>query len=331
MATIREIAEKAEVSITTVSRVLNYDDSLNVQDETRKRVFEAAEQLEYTLKEKKKRKRKLKMGVLCSYSQEEELEDTFYLSVRIAIEKKIEEEGYKMFQVRMDATQEEVSKLDGIVCLGTFGKSAVERIESFQKPIIMVDATAKRDIWDSIITDTKRSVIKVMEYFWEQGHRDIAFIGGIENDSDGEVVKDYRLRAYRKFMEEKGCYREDRVKMGKYTAKSGYRLGLELLNETADRPTAVFTANDSIAVGCYRAIRDKQLRIPEDISVIGFNDNPMTNYLIPPLTTVHLHMDFMGKEAVMLLAERINQGRDISMHIEIPAKLVIRESVAKIG
>ena len=92
MATIKDIAEKAGVSIATVSRVLNYDETLNVQDETRKRIFEVAEQLDYQVKDKKKRKRKLKIGVLYSYSLEEELEDTYYLSVRVAIEKKLAEE-----------------------------------------------------------------------------------------------------------------------------------------------------------------------------------------------------------------------------------------------
>ena len=77
MATIKDIAEKAGVSIATVSRVLNYDETLNVQDETRKRIFEVAEQLDYQVKDKKKRKRKLKIGVLYSYSLEEELEDTY--------------------------------------------------------------------------------------------------------------------------------------------------------------------------------------------------------------------------------------------------------------
>ena len=76
MATIKDIAEKAGVSIATVSRVLNYDETLNVQDETRKRIFEVAEQLDYQVKDKKKRQRKLKIGVLYSYSLEEELDDT---------------------------------------------------------------------------------------------------------------------------------------------------------------------------------------------------------------------------------------------------------------
>ena len=79
MATIKEIAEIAGVSVTTVSRVLNFDDTLNVQDETKRRVFEAADRLEYQIKDKKRKKRKLKLGLLCTYSPEEELEDTYYL------------------------------------------------------------------------------------------------------------------------------------------------------------------------------------------------------------------------------------------------------------
>lgn len=330
MATIKDIAEMAQVSITTVSRILNYDETLNVQDETKKRVFEAADCLEYKLKEKKKRKKKLKLGVLCSYSQEEELQDTFYLSVRIAIEQQIEEEGYKKFSVPLDATSEDVSGLDGIVCLGTFSETMAKKIESFHKPTIMVDATGRRDIWDSIITDTERSVIDVLNYLWEQGHRKIAFIGGKEKDLDGKEVKDNRVSTYKKFMEEKLYFREEYVKVGSYTPKSGYRHAMELMEDEENRPTAIFTANDSLAVGCYRAIQDKHLKIPEDVSVVGFNDTPMANYLVPPLTTVRIHMNFMGRKAVTLLAERILSGRDISMHVAIPAQLVLRESVAKI-
>lgn len=330
MATIKDIAEMAQVSVTTVSRILNYDETLNVQDETRKRVFEAADYLEYKLKEKKKRKKKLKIGVLCSYSQEEELEDTYYLSVRIAIEKKIEEDGYVKVPVQTDAASDDVSKLDGIICLGTFSETMVKRIEAFQKPIVMVDAAGKRDMWDSIITDTQKSVLDVMDYLWEQGHRKIAFIGGMEKDSDGQEIKDDRMDTYRRFMDEKGCFREEYVKTGPYTPKWGYRHAMELLEDEDSRPTAIFTANDSLAVGSYRAIQDKKLKIPEDVSVIGFNDIPMANYLVPPLTTVHIHMNFMGRQAVTLLAERIYSEREISMHIAVPAKLVIRESVAKI-
>ena len=149
MSTIREIAEMAGVSVTTVSRVLNFDDTLNVQDETKRRVFEAADRLEYQVKDKKRRKKKLKLGLFCSYSPEEELEDTFYLSVRIAVEKKIEKEGYKKVQISQEDTPEDTAKLDGIICLGTFNEEMIKKIESYHKPAVFIDALGNPDLFDS--------------------------------------------------------------------------------------------------------------------------------------------------------------------------------------
>ena len=326
MATIKEIAELAGVSLTTVSRVLNYDETLNVQDETKKKVFEAAEQLEYRMKEKKKRKKKLKLGVMCSYSLEEEREDTFYLSVRVAIEKEIEKEGFKRIVLNVNDSAEKVSEVDGIICLGTFSHSMINRIEGLQKPVVFVDTTGNREISDSIVTDISHSVEVVMEYLWKQGHRDIGFIGGRELDSDGNEVLDSRFPKYKSFLEERNYMRDEYVKIGGYTPKYGYRLTKELL-EQENRPTAIFAANDSLAVGCYKAIIEKGLRIPEDVSVIGFNDISMIKYLVPPLTTVHVHMNFMGSQAVKMLVDRIQSERTVNMHVSVPTSLIIRESV----
>lgn len=329
MATIKDIAERAGVSLTTVSRLLNYDETLNVQDETKKKVFEAAEQLEYHMKEKKKRKRRLKLGVICSYSLEEELEDVFYLSVRIAIEKEIEEAGYKRVELSSEVNEEQAAQVDGLICLGTFSRTAAHNIEVLNRPTIFVDAIANRDVSDSIVTDIRHSVDKVMEYFWEQGHRKIGFIGGREIDDDGKEVMDSRLPGYENFLRQRGLFREAYVKIGGYTPRYGYQLAGELLGEK-EPPTAIFAANDSLAVGCYRAIIEKGLRIPEDVSVIGFNDIPMAKYLTPPLTTIHVHMNFLGRQAVKMISEKILTDRTISMHVSVPTNLVLRESVAGI-
>lgn len=329
MATIKDIAEKAGVSIATVSRVLNYDETLNVQDETRKRIFEVAERLEYQVKDKKKRKRKLKIGVFYSYSLEEELDDTYYLSVRVAIEKKLAEEGYKKYRISSGDTKESLSVLDGIICLGTFGQSIMERIESFRKPTVFADAVPDTEKFDSVIHDIERSVLKVMKFLTDQGHKKIAFIGGFETDSDGNEIVDNRTYAYRRVMKQEGLFREEYVKIGGYTPRYGYQMMKELL-EFPERPTAVFVANDSLAIGCYKAVSEKGLTIPADISVIGYNDIPAARYLVPPLTTVHLYMDFMGAQAVSVLAERILTGREMPIQTLIPAKLVIRESVREL-
>lgn len=329
MSTIKDIAEKAGVSIATVSRVLNYDETMNVQDETRKRIFEVAEQLDYQVKDKKKRKRKLKIGVLYSYSLEEELEDTYYLSVRVAIEKKLQEEDFKKYRISSSDEKDALAPLDGIICMGTFSKSMVDRIESFQKPAIFVDAVPNTEKFDSLSHDIKRSVLKVLTYLMEQGHQKIAFIGGHETDSDGLEIVDNRTYSYQEFMREKELYREEYLKIGGYTPKYGYLMMKELL-ALSDRPTAVCVANDSLAIGCYKAVNEEGLTIPEDISIVGYNDIPAAKYLVPPLTTVRLHTDFMGEQSVAILAERLMNEREIPMQVLIPAKLIVRESVKRI-
>lgn len=329
MATIKDIAEKAGVSIATVSRVLNYDETLNVQDETRKRIFEVAEQLDYQVKDKKKRKKKLKIGVLYSYSLEEELEDTYYLSVRVAIEKKLQEEDFKKYRVSSLDEKMDLAHLDGIICMGTFGKSAVSRIVSFDKPCIFVDALPDTERFDCLIHDIERSVLQVMTYLMDLGHRKIAFIGGYETDSDGLEVVDNRTYAYQRLMKDNNLFREDYLKIGGYTPKYGYMMMKELL-ALSDRPTAVFVANDSLAIGCYKAVNEEGLKVAEDIGIVGYNDIPAAKYLVPPLTTVRLHTDFMGEQSVAILAERLMTGREIPMQVLIPASLVVRESVKKV-
>lgn len=327
MSTIREIAEMAGVSVTTVSRVLNFDDTLNVQDETKRRVFEAADRLEYQVKDKKRRKKKLKLGLLCSYSPEEELEDTFYLSIRIAVEKKIEKEGFKKVQLSQEDTPEDTAKLDGMICLGTFNDEMIQKIQSYHKPAVFIDALGNPDIFDSVVVNLKHSVAAVLDYLLEEGHKKIAFIGGCDTESEEGPSEDPRTAAFRSYMKKKGMLREEYIRIGGFTPKYGYKLGKYFL-ELSERPTAIFCANDSLAIGCYKAVQEAGLEIPADISIVGFNDISMAKYLVPPLTTVHIPMDFMGERAVEVLAERIYTNREISMNISIPAKLILRESVS---
>lgn len=148
-------------------------------------------------------------------------------------------------------------------------------------------------------------------------------------DSDGNEIWDARLPTYQRFLKEKGALCESFIKIGGYTSRHGYRLMKELLEEEK-RPTAIFAANDSLAVGCYRAIQEVGLQIPDDISVIGFNDISMAKYLAPPLTTVHVHMNFLGRQAVKMLVERVQLEREVNMHVSVSTELVIRKSVNKI-
>lgn len=329
MATIKEIADKVGVSITTVSRVLNYDETLNVSDETKKKVFEAAEELEYVMKAKKKRKRKLKIGVYCSYSMEEELDDTYYLSLRIAIEKKIALEDQKRSVVTREDSEETLSNLDGIICLGTFDETMVKQIESFKKPIVFVDSSPDESKFDSVVIDFDSATKKVLDYLTNSGHEKIGFISGADYDGNGQVMEDKRLVGYQSYMQNRGSFNRDYLRIGEYNPKYGYRLFKELM-QLEDRPTAVFIGNDTMAAGVYKAANELDINIPKDISIIGFNDIAIAKYMVPPLTTIRLYTEFMGETAVSLMMERIQTEREICKKITIPTKLIERESVGKI-
>ena len=329
MATIRDIADKAGVSIATVSRVLNHDETLNAQEETKQRIFEVAEELNYEVRVQKKRKRKLKIGVFYSYSPEEELEDPYYLCIRLAIEKYLEQKKYARHIIKKEDAAESLSGIDGAICTGTFSKSMIEWIKKWDCPVVFIDANPDPKRFDSIVINYEQAVREILDYLAACGHTRIGMIGCKESDDDGQEVIDPRMRIFREYMEEKGWYRPEFTKYGIYYAKYGYQLFKELYEE-GNMPTAVFVANDSMAVGCYKAAYELGLSIPNDISIVGFNDIPTAKYMIPPLTTMRLYMEFMGEHAVEMLEGRVLRGREICLKVTVPTKLYARDSVKKI-
>lgn len=330
MATIKDIAELANVSITTVSRVLNYDETLSVPTETKKRVFEAAEELSYVTSIKKRSKKRMKVGIYYSYSLEEELEDPYYLSIRLSVEKKLTREDMNITRIHSMEKKEDLKGLDGILCLGMFKKEEIRKIEESGIPCVFVDSSPNEDVFDSVVIDFVKSTKKVLDYLMELGHTQIGFIGGTDSDVGDVQTRDLRQDVYESFMKEKNLFRNDYVKIGGYTPTDGYRLSKEILS-MKDRPTALFVANDSMAVGCYKAANDQGLKIPDDLSIVGFNDISTAQYMMPPLTTTKLYTEFMGETAVELIKERIATGRAICMRITIPTKLILRESTKKLS
>lgn len=326
MATIRDIAEKAQVSISTVSRVLNYDETLSVNAATKKRIFEMAEELEYRSKNQKKRKKKLSLLLINYYSLEGEVEDPYYISVRIAIERRAAKLGYRLTSIsRGDEFRQ--TGFDGVLCLGTFEEEEIRRIDALGLPTVFVDSNPDDTKYDSIAFELRRESRRILNYLWDCGHRKIGFIGGNDTEGTGlEENPDKRTLEYRLFMEEKGVYRPEYERIGTFTSRMGNYFMNELM-ALPDPPTAVFVANDSLAIGCLNAISQAGKRCPEDYSVVGFNDIPTAKYMVPPLTTMRLYMDFMGERAVDLLSDRIFTKRELPMQITLPAKLMIRESV----
>lgn len=333
MPTIKDIAQLANVSQATVSRVLNHDDSISVTAKTKKRIFEAAEQLDYT---KHRHKRKLKsngktIGIFYWYTVEQEINDPYFISIRMGIQRECHENDLNYEVIYNDRNFQKnimTKEYHGVVVIGRFDQETIQLIESLHHHIVYVNSKDSSYKHDSVHTDFRTLTRDVLTYLLEKGHKKIGYIGGREViKSTKQAIVDPRELEFQEFMYHHNVYNSNYLKIGEYTIESGHHLALELINTCyEDLPTALFCGSDSIAIGVVRAINEKKLRIPQDISIFSVNDIPTLQYTSPSLSTVKIFTEFMGAMGVKLLIEQIQSERDLKMHVLVPYELVHRES-----
>jgi LacI family transcriptional regulator len=327
MATIKAIAEKAGVSIATVSRVLNYDASLSVTDDTRKKIFEAAEELDYKKKPAKKDSA-LKIAVIHWYTEKEELEDLYYMSIRYGIEQRCQQLGIQYANYFYDDLEKAKSEsLHGIIAVGKFSKTQANALGEITDTLIFADYSPDEDRYDSVVVDFEKAALKILDYLLGKHHKSIGYVGGQEifKDESGGI-EDAREKAFRSYMESRGLLDEGNIYIGSFTVSSGYTLMKKMIEDKGEQlPTAVFAGNDLIAIGCLRALHEAGIQVPERVNVVGINDISVSKYIFPSLTTLKVHTELMGETAVDLLLER-NQGRKIAKKVFLATELIARSS-----
>lgn len=328
MATLKDIAEKAGVSSATVSRVLNYDETLSVGDETKKRIFEAAEALNYTKYRRKKKQPSGKLAIVHWYSEKEELNDLYYLSIRLGAEKRAEEKGYDFIRVYQQTEGLFEEKVDGVLAIGKFSPEQIEELASKTTAVSFVDFNPASPAYDAVLVDFQAAVVQVLDYFLEQGHTAVGFLAGEEmySDRSGKLV-DPRQVWVERYLKEKGLYNERYIRSGPFTVEAGEKNMRDLIcTLEKDLPGAFFAANDALAIGALRALQREGVQVPEQVSIIGFNDISVAKYVSPPLSTVKVDTEEMGRAGVDLLIERLEEGRSVSKKVYLQTDLVIRES-----
>lgn len=330
MATIKDIAEKAGVSSATVSRVLNYDSTLSVADETKMRVFEAAEALSYR-KRTTKRYVDQKMAIVHWYTEKEELNDLYYLSIRLGIEERCKEIGMSPEVYFYDNIKEiQANDIEGIIAIGKFSDAQVAELTMINPTVVFVDYCPDEDKYDSIIINFELATKKIIDFFLSTAHTQIGFIGGRELlKGQEEPIEDLRGKTYATYMKEKGFYDERFSFIGAFSVDEGYRLMQKAIQELGDElPTAFFMSSDVMAIGAIRALHEAGIAIPDRVSLIGINDMSISKHMYPSLSTIRVYTEIMGETAVDTLIERL-EGRKIAKKVFVSTKLIIRESVKK--
>lgn len=329
MATIRDIAKEAGVSPAAVSRILNNDATLSAAEETRKRVLEAAHRLNYQKKHRRS-KAAFVLGIVQWFSAEDELRDSYYVMIRKGIEDfcvKHSIEIVRVFRTDQDY-RDSLAKVNGILCIGKFSKGRIEEFISLCRNVIFLDMSAKDYPVTTLMMDFPHAVRQALDYLTGLGHRDIAYLGGKEYTSEGELVRDERRETYLQYMKEHELEYEEYLLEGSFSNASGYDMAKELLKKK-ELPTAIFAASDAIAFGAIKAIQEEGMKIPEDISIVGFNDEEMSAFSSPALTTIHAPAYDMGQHGANLIYAAANLSIHTPLKVRVSCELVIRESCAK--
>ncbi|MEO3990280.1 transcriptional regulator EbgR [Pseudocitrobacter cyperus] len=323
MATLKDIATEAGVSLATVSRVLNDDATLNVKEETRLRILEIAEKLEYKSSSARKAQTSAEnhhhLLALYSYPQELEINDPYYLAIRHGIETQCDKLGIELTNSYLHSYQAELKKVTGVLIVGKPSPALREVAKALTDNICFIDFHEQESEFDAVDVDLARISKQIIDCFISQGATRIGYIGG--EDEPGKA--DIRESVFVEYGRLKGVVSTTDIWRGAFSSASGYALAKKMLAR-GDYPEALFVASDSIAIGVLRAIHEHGLAIPQDIALISVNDIPTARFTFPPLSTVRIHSEMMGSQGVNLLVEKARDGRALPLQVFVPSKLKLR-------
>jgi DNA-binding LacI/PurR family transcriptional regulator len=328
--TASELVEAYDVSNITVRRAMNDLVSEGYLEGVPGRGTFVAER-----KEAEKVNRHNLIGVLFP----EKMRNPFFADIYHGIEDTLSSAGYRAMVTTSDYSAEKEGAvlsefhekgIEGIIMTPV----AVNRTKSTDKalgelldegvPVVFVDVNVPGFDVDVVTSDNLRGGYMAARHLLDMGHRRIGFIVDIDCSS----VRD-RIQGYREAIEEEGIPYDDMLVKHSYIGfrneESGYRNAKELLH-SAKPPTAIMASTDSIALGIYKACHEQGLDVPDDISVLGYDDLPYSRSLIPPLSTIHQPKYEMGEKAAELLLERMRGERDEARKEILESELIERSS-----
>ncbi|MBV8834462.1 MAG: LacI family DNA-binding transcriptional regulator [Acidobacteriaceae bacterium] len=330
---LRDIAEAAGVTIATASRSLN--GSYGVNPSTRKRVLEVASRLQY-------RPNRLARGLVTGRSQIigliiSDIRNPFFSEVARGVEDAAYSAGCDVVLCNSDLDAEKqnryiaslmAKRVDGIIMNSVTALRETEQEQLAQSgvPVVLLNKSFALSEFSTVSADNERGGRLAAEHFLRMGHRRLAHLTGPRQHGNLTL----RAKGFTQAVREADPATSVAVLHGGHTLAGGYAMALKLFNEKQD-VTAIFAANDAVAFGVLKAAMERGLRIPKDVSLIGFDDVDFASIVHPPLTTIRQSKYDIGEAAVSILM-RLAKGKDKSPENRVlGVELIERESVRKLN
>ena len=318
MTTIKDVAKHARVSVTSASYALN--NTGTISEATRKRVLQAAEELNYhpnAFARHLKKSKTLTIGVFIT-----RFGGSFYEEILEGIHDAIPKTDYELLVCPESRSQRRIlthRQVDGAIVFDSkIDSEIILRLASKRFPIVVLDRDLETEFLHPLLVDNRHGVKEAFYHLYDQGFRKIFFISGASDSFDNKE----RMEA---FMEEA---KRNNITVecfdGNFTEESGYENAKSLIKSNY-LPEAVFCANDQMAIGFIRAMKENNLKAPGDIAVVGFDDIQIAKYMQPTLSTIGASRFEWGSQAATQLIDFLVNGRPFQ-HFRIPTKLIPRES-----
>lgn len=326
--TIMDVAEKSGVSIATVSRVLNRTGRYS--DETSRKVLAVAREIGYTpnyMAKSLKRKKTEQIALAVA-----DIGNPVYVAMAKAVQQVVKEHGYRLVLLSTEALASEeygiiksLSKqyVDGLIISPLlYSDEHRELIKQAARPVVVITGSESDPDIDSVLVDSSQGVRLAMEHLLGQGRSRIAFLNGRPDTVPGVA----RLNGYYASLIEHGLPRDDSLVFASdFTLAGGYQVAEEIVSRA--KPDAIMCANDLMALGVLRYLREKGLRVPQDIAVVGMDDIEHAATSFPSLTTVSLLAAERGRMAAELLLDRLtSQEEPKPRQLQVVPRLIVRES-----
>ncbi|MCA9881920.1 MAG: LacI family DNA-binding transcriptional regulator [Anaerolineae bacterium] len=326
--TIRQVSEAAGVSVATVSRALN-DSDHPVNAETKQRILDIAEKLGYHpnhIARSLRADRSPIIGIIC-----DDITSPFTTMIVRGIQDRLKADGYFCVVINTDwdpIDEQRAIKdmagylIEGIIFAETFHQFASDELNVNDKKCVFVHRLFPKGFPHSVIPDELYGGRLAVNHLIQLGHRRIGYINGSEDYYSSEE----RLLGYKTILEENGiAFDPALVEYGHFEVEQGYVAANKLL-ELPEPPTAIFAANDLMALGTIYAAQDKGLHLPDDLAIVGYDNQRIATISRPTLTTVTLPCFEMGQASAELLLALLNNEATDSQEIKIKGELLIRES-----
>lgn len=342
MITIKEIANALHVSTTTVSNVI-HGKTKEVSPQTVERVQKYLDEVHYVPNisaQNLAQNRSKIIGVVLMQEYYEDVNlftDPFATELIGSLERAISAAGYYMMLYISDSVSEVIRYIstwnaDGLILFATEDDAALKISRHYKKPAVFIDTYIKkgtvRDLhqwYVNVGLDDEEAAYEAIQYLISCGHKKIAFLSRNMLGSD-----QIRFQGYLRAMEDAGLPAGDKDLLLRYSVKTKTHVAYRDLAEDVRKYTAVFCCSDTTAIHLINALEGKGIHVPEDLSVIGFDDNAAASLSRPPLTTVHQDISEKGRTAISLLMQMINGNVPSRHNYILPTRLVKRESVRQI-